>query len=163
MSRSTYPLKLPTSVKTSAARLAKADGVSLNQLIDAAVAEKVGVMETARDFLGRRAGSTNPRDLLKFLRRLGGNSRSTAIVADQVFDACPFTLPRELGPPAGRPASPGMAFAVKTVRILARRVISIIDRKIATVRDRTRLYLDVSVSVFVRAPDSQRMTERDSQ
>jgi hypothetical protein len=46
MSRSTYPLKLPTSVKAAAARLAKADGVSLNQFIAMAVAEEVGVMET---------------------------------------------------------------------------------------------------------------------
>jgi hypothetical protein len=50
MSKSTYPLKLPTSVKTAAARLAKADGVLLNQFIAAAVAEKVGVIETAREF-----------------------------------------------------------------------------------------------------------------
>lgn len=42
MSKGTYPLKLPTSVKTAAARLAKADGVSLNQFIAAAVAEKGG-------------------------------------------------------------------------------------------------------------------------
>ena len=40
MSKSTDPLKLPTSVKTAAARLPKADGVSLNQFIAAAVAEK---------------------------------------------------------------------------------------------------------------------------
>jgi hypothetical protein len=53
MSKSTCPLKLPTSVKTAAARLAKADGVSLNQFIAAAVAEKVGVIETAREFMDR--------------------------------------------------------------------------------------------------------------
>jgi hypothetical protein len=35
--------------------LAKADGVSLSRFIAAAVAEKVGVMETAREFLERRA------------------------------------------------------------------------------------------------------------
>jgi hypothetical protein len=71
MSRSTYPLKLPTSVKTAAARLAKADGVSLNQFIAVAVAEKVGVIETAEAFLRRRAGRAKPRDLLKFLRKGG--------------------------------------------------------------------------------------------
>ena len=37
MSKGTYPLKLPISVKTAAARLAKTDGVSLNQFIAAAV------------------------------------------------------------------------------------------------------------------------------
>ena len=40
MNRTSYPLKMPLSVKTTAARLAKADGVSLNQFIAAAVAEK---------------------------------------------------------------------------------------------------------------------------
>jgi hypothetical protein len=60
---------LPVSVKTAAARLAKADGVSLNQFIAVAVAEKVGVLETAQEFLGRRAGKSKPRDLLKFLRK----------------------------------------------------------------------------------------------
>ena len=71
MSRSTYPLKLPTSVKAAAARLAKADGVSLNQFIAAAVAEKVGVLETADEFLRRRGGSARRQDLLKFLRKAG--------------------------------------------------------------------------------------------
>src|ERR671911_1654966 len=71
MNKSTYLLKLPTSVKTAAARLAKAEGVSLNQFIAAAVAEKVGVMETAREFLERRAGDAKPKDLLKYLRKAG--------------------------------------------------------------------------------------------
>jgi hypothetical protein len=42
VSKSTYPLKLPNSVKNAAAELAKVDGVSLNQFIAAAVAEKGG-------------------------------------------------------------------------------------------------------------------------
>jgi hypothetical protein len=69
MSKSTYPLKLPNSVKNAAAELAKVDGVSLNQFIAAAVAEKVGTLLTAREFLQRRAGSAKPKDLLKYLRR----------------------------------------------------------------------------------------------
>jgi hypothetical protein len=69
--KSTYPLKLPTSVKTAATRLAKADGVSLNQFIAAAVAEKIGVIETARELLERRAGDARPKDLLKYLRKAG--------------------------------------------------------------------------------------------
>ncbi|MFT4256371.1 MAG: hypothetical protein QM599_05375 [Pseudoxanthomonas sp.] len=68
MSKSTYPLKMPNSVKAAAARLAKADGVSLNQFIAAAVAEKVGVLETADAFLRQRAGDATPEDLLAFLR-----------------------------------------------------------------------------------------------
>ena len=76
MSRSAYPLKLQASVKAAAARLAKTDGVSLNQFIAVAVAEKVGVMETAREFLSRRAGRAKPRDLLKFTRRAGREAPS---------------------------------------------------------------------------------------
>jgi hypothetical protein len=41
MSNNTYPLKLPASVKKAAAELAAHDGVSQNQFIAAAVAEKV--------------------------------------------------------------------------------------------------------------------------
>lgn len=71
MSKVAYPLKLPASVKAAATRLAKADGVSLNQFIAVAVAEKVGVMETAQDFLNRRAGNAPPRDLLRFTKKAG--------------------------------------------------------------------------------------------
>ena len=69
MSKTTYPLKLPTSVKTAAAQLAKEDGVSLNQFIAAAVAEKVGSIRTAAVFLRERAGDAKPADLLPYLRR----------------------------------------------------------------------------------------------
>ena len=68
MSRATYPLKLPHSVKKAAQRLAKEDGVSLNQWIAAAVAEKVGVIETAAEFFRKRAGKSKGDRLMKFLR-----------------------------------------------------------------------------------------------
>lgn len=67
MSRATYPLKLPLSTKRAAARLAREDGVSLNQWIAVAVAEKVGVVETAADLLRRRAGAATSADLLRLL------------------------------------------------------------------------------------------------
>ena len=69
MSKKTYPLKLPTSVKKAAAELAAVDGVSLNQFIAAAVAEKVGSLRTAREYLRHRGGSARPKDMLKYLRR----------------------------------------------------------------------------------------------
>lgn len=69
MSKSTYPLKLPASVKKAAAELAASDGVSLNQFIAAAVAEKVGCLRTAQEFLREHAGTTKPKDMLKYLRR----------------------------------------------------------------------------------------------
>lgn len=63
MSKATYPLKLPASIKAAAARLAKEDGVSLNQWIASAVAQKVGAVETAAEFFHRRAGKARPGDL----------------------------------------------------------------------------------------------------
>ncbi len=68
MSKSTYPLKLPLSIKKAAQRLAKEDGVSLNLWIAAAVAEKVGVVETAAEFFKKRAGDATGAGLMKFLR-----------------------------------------------------------------------------------------------
>jgi hypothetical protein len=73
MSKATYPLKLPVSIKTAAARLAKEDGVSLNQWIASAVAEKVGAVETAARFFQRRAGNAKPHDLLQFLQDAPNN------------------------------------------------------------------------------------------
>ncbi len=68
MSRATYPLKLPVSIKKAAERLAKEDGVSLNQWIASAVAQKVGVVETAADFFKKRAKNATGSGMMKFLR-----------------------------------------------------------------------------------------------
>ncbi len=68
MSKATYPLKLPLSIKKAAQRLAKEDGVSLNQWIAVAVAEKVGVVETSAEFFKKRTGKATGNGLMKFLR-----------------------------------------------------------------------------------------------
>jgi hypothetical protein len=68
MSKATYPLKLPVSVKRAAERLAKEDGVSLNQWIASAVAQKVGVVETAAEFFRKRSVNATGAGLTKFLR-----------------------------------------------------------------------------------------------
>jgi len=67
MTKSSYPLKLPSSLKNAAQRLAKEDGVSLNQWIAVAIAQKVGTVEAAADLLKRRAGRAKPEDLMPFL------------------------------------------------------------------------------------------------
>jgi len=69
MNKSTYPLKLPASIKKEADELAASDGVSLNQFIAAAVAEKVGCLRIGREFLRERAGTATPKDMLKYLHR----------------------------------------------------------------------------------------------
>ena len=67
MSIGTYPLKLPASLKREAERLAKADGVSLNQWIMVAVAQKVSTVESAEMFFRRRAGNARVEDMKTFL------------------------------------------------------------------------------------------------
>ena len=62
-----YPLKLPASLKDTAARLAKEDGVSLNQWIVAAVAQKIGAVETAEVFLRERGAGARDGDLARYL------------------------------------------------------------------------------------------------
>jgi hypothetical protein len=58
---------LPESIKKTAARLAREDGVSLNQWIVAALAQKIGAVETAEEFLRRRAGKSERGDLTRLL------------------------------------------------------------------------------------------------
>ncbi len=69
MSKATYPLKLPVSIKKAAQRLAQEDGVSLNQWIASAVAQKVGVVETASEFFRKKSGKATGAGLMKFLRK----------------------------------------------------------------------------------------------
>jgi len=50
----TYPLRLPHSIKAAVSRLAKEDGTSINQFVVTAVAEKIAALETASFFVERR-------------------------------------------------------------------------------------------------------------
>jgi len=84
MSKNTYPLKLPSSIKNAAADLAKLDGVSLNQFIAAAVAEKVGTLRGAREFLQQRSGTAKPKDLLKYIRRGRSSHCLRALSAESI-------------------------------------------------------------------------------
>ena len=43
----TYPLRLPHSIKAAVTRLAKEEGTSINQFVVMAVAEKIAALETA--------------------------------------------------------------------------------------------------------------------
>lgn len=53
--QSTYPLRLPRSVKAEVERRAKQDGISVNQFVATAVSEKLAAMSTAAFFAERRA------------------------------------------------------------------------------------------------------------
>ena len=63
-SQSTYLLRLPRSVKAEVERRSKADGVSINQFVATAVAEKLAAMNTAAFFAERR----NRADFVAFDR-----------------------------------------------------------------------------------------------
>jgi len=67
-----YPLKLPASLKDVVVRLAKDDGVSLNQWITVAVAQKVGAVEVASEFLAQRAAKAKAGDLERYLNDAPG-------------------------------------------------------------------------------------------
>ena len=72
---STYPLRLPRSIRAGVEAMARADGISINQFVSIAVAEKLAVMKThayfaeraeradlqAFDVLMDRAGGEPPR------------------------------------------------------------------------------------------------------
>ena len=53
--QSTYPLRLPRSVKAEVERRARQDGISVNQFVATALAEKLAAMNTAEFFAERRA------------------------------------------------------------------------------------------------------------
>jgi hypothetical protein len=68
---STYPLRLPRSVKAAAEKMAQAEGISLNQFVATAVAEKLAVMNTA-DFLAERKARADLAAFKRILKRKGG-------------------------------------------------------------------------------------------
>ncbi|MDR3174931.1 MAG: Arc family DNA-binding protein [Desulfovibrio sp.] len=53
---STYPLRLPKSLKDEVAKVAKRDGASVNQFIAIAVAEKISALKTEEFFAERTKG-----------------------------------------------------------------------------------------------------------
>ena len=70
-STSTYPLRLPRSVKAAAEKMAQDEGISLNQFVATAVAEKLAVMTTA-DFLAERKARADLAAFRRILKRKGG-------------------------------------------------------------------------------------------
>ena len=65
-----YALRLQASIKAEAERLAKAEGTTLNQFINVAVAEKIAALRTA-DYFRERARRANLSGALALLDRLG--------------------------------------------------------------------------------------------
>ena len=68
---STYPLRLPTSLKTAVAEISRVDGTSIDELAATAVAQRVSVLRTAA-FFGDRAARADVAAARRLLRRQGG-------------------------------------------------------------------------------------------
>jgi hypothetical protein len=68
---STFPLRLPVSLKTALEKISERDGTSVNQFLVVAAAEKVAAMQTEEFFLERRNRSDR-QAFLRILNRKGG-------------------------------------------------------------------------------------------
>lgn len=64
-----YPLRLPQSLMEEARRIAREEGVSINQFFATLIAERVGEMKGLRH-LKLRIASANPKRALELLRRV---------------------------------------------------------------------------------------------
>jgi uncharacterized protein (DUF1778 family) len=71
--QSNYALRLPKSLKAGIEKAAKADGVSFNQFLVSAAAEKLSALQTADYFMARAArGSLSRFD--EIMARQGGQA-----------------------------------------------------------------------------------------
>lgn len=75
MTKANYALRLQPSLKQAAERLAAAEGTSLNQFINVAVAEKLSALET-EDYFRERAKSGKREAFLEFLDGAGDEPRA---------------------------------------------------------------------------------------
>ena len=66
--QSTYPLRLPRSVKAEVERRAKQDGISVHQFVATAAAEKLAAMNTVEFFSEHRGRA----DFVAFERLMRG-------------------------------------------------------------------------------------------
>jgi hypothetical protein len=71
--QSTYPLRLPSSLKAEVEKRAKADGTSVNQFVATAVAEKLAAMNTAAFFAERRERA-DMKAFDRLMQRKGGEA-----------------------------------------------------------------------------------------
>jgi hypothetical protein len=66
---STLSLRLPNSIHRHAKRLAEAEGISINQLISTAVAEKLSAIDTEK-YLSERAARGSAAKFKRVLRKV---------------------------------------------------------------------------------------------
>ena len=74
---STYPLRLPSSLKAAVREVSRKDGTSINQFVTTAVAEKLSAMRTA-EFFAERGAEADIDAARGLLRRRGGQPPDSA-------------------------------------------------------------------------------------
>jgi len=67
----TYPLRLPRSIKAGVEQLSKQDGISINQFVTIAVAEKLAIMQ-AESYFAERAARADMTKFDELMARSGG-------------------------------------------------------------------------------------------
>ncbi len=70
MRRSNFALRLQPSSLDEARKLAQAEGVALNQLINVALAEKISALRT-EEYFAERTRRADPARVARILKRLG--------------------------------------------------------------------------------------------
>jgi hypothetical protein len=68
---STYPLRLPVSLKAAVEKMSKRDGSSINQFVVVAVAEKIAAM-TAEEMFAERRARADLAEFDRIMNRQGG-------------------------------------------------------------------------------------------
>jgi hypothetical protein len=68
---STYPLRLPRSIRAGVERLSKEDGISINQFVSIAVAEKLAMLQ-AQDYFAQRSARADMAAFDPLMQRSGG-------------------------------------------------------------------------------------------
>ena len=68
---STYPLRLPRSIRAGVERMSKMDGISINQFVSIAVAEKLAMIQ-AETFFAERSARADMAAFDKLMRRKSG-------------------------------------------------------------------------------------------
>jgi hypothetical protein len=69
---STLSLRLPNSIHRHAKRLAQEEGISVNQLISAAIAEKLSAIDTEK-YLAERGSRASVEKFLAVIGKVPGN------------------------------------------------------------------------------------------
>ena len=80
MRKSNFALRLEPSLLAEARKVAEAEGVALNQLINVALAEKLSALRTA-SYFAERAASANIPEALRILDRAGVGARPRSVRA----------------------------------------------------------------------------------